>query len=170
MKNFEVDKTKLKDTIGRPLTQSLFLEHNYSEYAYFTLNDDDKMYEGRLFPSLKKLYLEVADPTEYQFAIKHLLGWTHWQRLNENKALVKHFDQWRQELEVMLRSEALLAISDMNENFQAQRFLAEKGWEKGTVGRPKKSDPQREDAIQERIADELKGALVRMDQYEKKVA
>lgn len=161
-KDIIVDKTKLLDKMGRPLTQSLFLEHNYSEYAAFTLNDEDKMYKGTLYPSLKRLYLDIADPTEYQFAKKYLLGWRHWKRLNENKTLCVYFDEWREELEVMLRSEGLLAISEMADNFQAQKYLAEKGWEKNKVGRPPKEVNSN---IEDRIADELKDTLVRMDSY-----
>lgn len=161
-----VDKAELKDVTGRPLTQSLFLEHNYSDYAQFTLNDEDKTYKGRVYPSLKKLFLEMADPTEYQFAKKHLLGWKHWKRLNENKALRPEFDEWREELEIMLRSEGILAIAEMTDNFQAQKFLAEKGWEKRGAGRPPKSKEDSQN-VEDRIAEELKDTLVRMDDYKR---
>lgn len=75
MKDFKPDKTKMKDTQGRPLTQSLFLEPNYNvDYAYYTMDDDDKNFKGKVYPSLKRLYLEMEDPTEYEFATTYLLG------------------------------------------------------------------------------------------------
>src|SRR5690606_3779091 len=138
-----IDKNKLIDTMGRPLTQSLFLECGYNvQYAVFTFNDDDKEYEGRIYPSLKKLYLESEDPTEYRFAKKYLLGWKHWRRLNDNAILRTHFDEWREELEVAMRSEAINSIIDMTTsdqgNFQAAKWLADRGWDKRGAGRPSK--------------------------------
>ncbi len=161
----KIDKKKLLDNQGKPLTQSLFLEFNYSEYAVFTFNDEDKQYKGNTYPSLKKLFLECADPTEYKFATTHLLGWSHWQRLNENKALREHFDKWREELEVMLRSEALQDILQMTDNFQARKWLADRGWEKRGPGRPSKMERDRENNINERIEKDLESIVVRMEDY-----
>lgn len=163
----KIDKQLLLDTGGRPLTQSLFLEFNYNvDYAVFTFDDEDKMYKGKLYPSLKKLYLETADPTEYIFAKKYLLGWSHWKRLNENKALKKHFDEWREELEISLRSEGVQAILEgAADNFQAAKWLADKGWEKRSPGRPSKEEQEREERIIERVAEDLNGTIARMEEY-----
>ncbi|MFM0827351.1 hypothetical protein, partial [Klebsiella oxytoca] len=63
----KIDKKLLKDTMGRPLTQGLFLEIGYNtEYAVYTLEDEDKEYKGKTYPALKKLYLACEDPTEYK--------------------------------------------------------------------------------------------------------
>lgn len=163
----EIDKTKLKDTMGRPLTQGLFLEMAYdTRFAIFTFNDDDKEYDGDTYISLKKLYLSCDDPTEYQFAKKYLLGWKHWQRLNDNRALKEHFDEWREEMEIKVRSEAILAIQDMTAegaNFQAAKWLADRGWDKRAAGRPSKAELDRTKRIDSRINDELIGDIDRMD-------
>lgn len=165
-----IDKSKLIDTMGRPLTQSLFLECGYNvQYAVFTFNDNDKTYDGRIYPSLKKLYLECEDPTEYQFARKHLLGWNHWKRLNENKMLREEFDEWREELEVAMRSDAVQAIRDMTadgSNFQAAKWLADRGWDKRGAGRPSKAEIERENNIQSRMGDYLDAEIIRMDGVE----
>ncbi len=165
-----MDKSKLIDTMGRPLTQSLFLEIGYNvQYAIFTLNDEDKEYEGRNYPSLKKLYLESEDPTEYKFAKKYLLGWKHWRRLNDNAILRTHFDEWREELEVAMRSEAINSIIDMTTsdqgNFQAAKWLADRGWDKRGAGRPSKAEIEREKRIEARIGDELGADIVRMQDF-----
>lgn len=164
-----VDKSKLIDTMGRPLTQSLFLECGYNvQYAVFTFNDEDKTYDGRVYPSLKKLYLQCEDPTEYQFAKKYLLGWSHWKRLNENKMLREQFDEWREELEIAMRSEAVQAIRDMTadgSNFQAAKWLADRGWDKRGAGRPSKAEKEREARIHDRIGDELEADVVRMEDF-----
>lgn len=164
-----MDKAKLIDTMGRPLTQSLFLECGYNvQYAVFTFNDEDKTYDGRIYPSLKKLYLECEDPTEYQFAKKHLLGWSHWKRLNENKMLREHFDEWREELEVALRSDAIKAIVDMTvdgTNYQAAKFMADRGWDKRGAGRPSKAEKEREARINDKIGYNYEADVIELKGY-----
>lgn len=152
-----MDKNKLKDGQGRPLTQSLFLEVGYTDYAVYTIDqDEDYEYKGRVYPSLKRLYLECGDPTEYEFANKHLLGWKHWQRLKANKVLNKRFSQWEEELEVKLRSEGIKnAIEHAKTGtFQAAKWLADRGWDKRGAGRPSNEEVEKETRIQEKIADE----------------
>lgn len=113
----KIDKTKLRDSRGHPLTQSLFLEIDYnSEAAIYTLKDDDHTLNGKTYLSLKRLYLECEDPTEYDFAKKYLLGWSHWKRLQENKTIRKHIDEWREELEYQIRSQAVRDIITMSAN------------------------------------------------------
>ena len=49
---FSVDKSRLKDSGGSPLTQSLFLEIGYNtDYAIYTLKSDDYTYNGVLYPT-----------------------------------------------------------------------------------------------------------------------
>lgn len=159
-----VDKTKMIDTMGRPLTQGLFLEVNYSPYAIYSLDDNDKEYKGKIYPSLKKKYIEEADIGEYHFATTYLLGWKHWLRMNENKLLREHFDEWREELEIKIRSEAIKTlVEDMSDNFQAIKWLAEKGWERKTVGRPKKFDLEKENNMRKRINEEFEADVIRLN-------
>jgi hypothetical protein len=159
-----MDKNKLKDTKGRPLTQSLFLELGYSDYSVYTLKDDDYEYNGKVYPSLKKRFLACSDPTEYEFAITHLLGWKHWQRIVDNKVIRKHIDEWREELEVKLRSEGVRnAIAHAQDGtFQAAKWLADRGWDKRAAGRPSKEDIERENKINEKISDEFSDDIVRL--------
>lgn len=160
-------KDQLKDTMGRPLTQSLFIEFGYNlQYALFTLNDEDKIYQEKVYPSLKKLYLEIGDPTEYQFAKQCLLGWRHWVRICENKLFKPFLAEWRDELEVSLRSEGVLSVMSQSENnFQAAKWIADKGWDKKGVGRPTKADKSREASIKDRLGDELDAQVIRMEKF-----
>lgn len=165
-----MDKSKLKDTSGRPLTQGLFLEVNYDEkYAVYTLKDEDYEYKGVVYPSLKRLYLESEDPTEYAFATKYLLGWQHWKRLCENKMLSKHIDEWKEELELKLRSQAIRDMQNLcaseNGNFGAAKFLADRGWDKKAVGRPSKSEVERHLAVEKRLDDEFNSDVARLADY-----
>lgn len=165
-----IDKSLLKDTMGRPLTQGLFLEIGYNtDYAVYTLDDEDKEYKGKTYLSLKKRYLEAEDPTEYQFARKWLLNWQHWKRLRANKVLAEHFDEWAEELEVMLRSEAIGSILELtvseSGNFQASKWLADRGWDKRGAGRPSKAEKERDSRINDRINAALLEDIERMEKY-----
>ena len=139
-----IDKTKFKDEKGRYIVQGLFLEDRYNtDLAVFTLDGEDKDYKGRVYPSLKRLYLEHGDPKEYSFARKYLYDWQHWQRLCKNAIVGRHIDVWREELELSLISEGVGALIDLALNegsYQAAKYLADRGWDKDKVGRPSKED------------------------------
>jgi hypothetical protein len=162
-------KDQMRDSRGYPLTQSLFLEINYSDYAIWTFNDEPKEYNGKIYPSLRQYYLEIADPTEYQFAKQCTLGWDHWQRICENVLVKKEVAKWREELEVALRSEGVMAIIDATAqdggNFQAAKWLTEKGWEKNKVGRPSKAESDRDKRIADRINDDFKADIIRLKEF-----
>lgn len=144
---FEVDKSKLKTSNGMPLTQGLFLEIGYTDYSYYTLKDDDHEHNGHVYPSIKRLYLEMADAGEYLFATTYFLSWDHWQRICNNKLVQPHIEKWRYELELKLRSEAIQLIrqkATTEKGISASKWLAEKGWDKRPAGRPSKEEVERE--------------------------
>lgn len=161
-----IDKSKLVDTMGRPLTQSLFLEIGYTDYSVYTLKEFDYTYKGQLYPSLKKLYIKEEDPTEYVFADKHLLGWQHWKRLCENKVIASHIEEWREELELKIRSQAVRDMMNLcaseSGNFSAAKFLADRGWEKRAAGRPSKAEKEKHTRVEERIAQEFEADVIRL--------
>lgn len=169
MDTYIPQRSKLIDTMGRPITQGLFLEIGYTDNAVYTLKDYDHEYNGQIYPSLKRLYLEVADPTEYEFANKYLLGWRHWLRLLENKQLRKHIDEWREELEVKLRCQGvknIMASASLG-SYQAGKWLADRGWETHGVGRPKKADLESQKKFEERIENEYGADIHRLFPGEK---
>ena len=145
-----MDKSVLKSSNGIPLTQSLFLEIGYTDYAVYTLKDDDYEYKGKVYPSLKRLFIEMEDVGEYLFASEYLLGWDHWQRLCANKQVAEHIDKWRYELELKLRSQAIMEIrnkSKMEKGINAAKWIAERGWDKRPAGRPTKAEVERETKV-----------------------
>lgn len=161
----KIDKTKFKDSGGRMITQGLFLEIGYTDNAYYTLDDQDKTYEGKVYPSLKRLYLEHEDLGEYDFANKYLLGWQHWKRLCNNKLMAKHIEEWREELEIKVRSQAIYDIVQMSsedKGFQAAKYLADRGWVKAGVGRPKKDTSEQDAKLEKRLNDEYGADVVRL--------
>jgi len=164
-----IDKNKFKAVNGMPLTQGLFLEIGYNtKYAVYTLKDDDYEYEGVMYTSLKKAYLEMADAVEYDFAVTHLLGWDHWQRMCANKQLLAYIQQWRHELELKLRSEALKIIREKAKTeigVNAAKWLADRGWDKKGAGRPTKADIESETKIQADILNQYAEDLQRVERH-----
>jgi hypothetical protein len=161
---FKPDKSKFLDSQGRFLTQSLFLELGYLDSAVYTLKENDHEYEGNVYPSLKRLYLQSGDPTEYDFATTYLLGWKHWKRLCENKAIRKYIDEWREELEVQLRCEGVKRAlnSAKSGSFQAAKWIADRGWDSRGAGRPSKDEVEREKRFQSRVDSEYGADVVRL--------
>jgi len=157
MTDFIPDRSKFKDSAGKYITQNLFLEFSYdTEKAVYTFADEDKEYKGKVYPSLRRLYLETADPTEYEFATKYLWGWEHWQRILGNKVLLKEVERWREELEVKLRSRGVKAVLSLTEgSFNAAKWAADGGWNIKR-GRPSKAEKERERKMREKALEEVK--------------
>lgn len=150
---FFPDRAKFKDATGKFLTQSLFLENGYNtEYAIYTLTDEDKEYKGKVYPSLRRLYLETMDPTEYEFSRRYLWGWDHWQRIAANNLMTEQIELWREELEVRLRSMAVrsIVIGALG-SYNSAKWIADGSW-KQKRGRPSKAELAKEKRIREKAA------------------
>jgi hypothetical protein len=140
---------RFKNTQGLYLLKAIFYELDEAgrPNAIYSLKDYDGNFEGKFYPSLRKLYVECEDPTEYNFACQYLDGWTHWKKLTQASFFKDYLIEWREELEVRLRAKGLVSIRQIastpgKEAFQAQKYLAQAGWklpdEKASVGRPTK--------------------------------
>lgn len=156
---------------GQHKTLALFIDIRWDyDNALYTLKDQDVKHKGKTFKSLRRLYLECGDVTEYDFANQYLEGWSHWQRVCESPTLSKYIEEWREELEVKLRSQAIKGIvaesrSDSRSAFQAQKWLADKGWDKRPAGAPSKDEKAKQLKIHDKIKDELDSDLDRMREF-----
>jgi hypothetical protein len=145
-----IEKSRFKNPSGAFYTRGLFFEETLSDKSsvVYTLKDEDHL--G--YPSLHRLFIESADPTEYAFAQAHLYSWSHWVLLRECTWLQPYLSAWRQELEVKLRAEALVKIRQIAADatptgFQANKYLLESPWkpaDAGKRGRPSKEAVRRE--------------------------
>ena len=129
---------KLKDKLGRYRTMSLFREFYLQEKGQdpiWCLKDDDP--QGTL-PSLKKFYMEVSDPTEYEFAMQAFGSWQHWLKIKSARAIQKFVEDWPIELEVKLRSEGIRAVTEEalvgRSKFNAAKLDAEIGEDAERLG------------------------------------
>ena len=152
------------DNRGMPLTQSLFLELGYSPFSKYTLKEVDHEWEGTKYPSLKRLYLEMEDVTEYEFANTYLLGWKHWMRICENKQMKPHVEEWREELELKLRARAAKQMFELADagSYQAAKWLADRGWTTRGAGRPTKAEKDGFKAVNDRVNEEYSADVHRL--------
>lgn len=118
--------SKWRTEQGVYFTKGLFYEMIQSvdkPNVQYTLKDED--HAG--LPSLKRLYLEEADPTEYTFATKHLGGWEHWKKIRECEWFKPHLESWREELELKMKSEAYKKImAEAKDDFSKNKHAANK--------------------------------------------
>lgn len=134
-----------KDPKNQWLTRGLFYElsdYSVDKFAVFTVSDEDITKKGVKLLSLKKRYLEVADPTEYEFSVQELGGWSHWKAMLDSPPILKEVESWREELEIKIRSEAIsqMAIHAKEGSYQASKYLADKGWDLRKAGAPSKAE------------------------------
>jgi hypothetical protein len=131
--------------MGNRLTKGLFYETTMADKAgvVYTLKDEPHL--G--YPSLRALYLEANDPTEFKFAELALDGWDHWVSLSSCSFFQPYLVKWRSELELKIKSAALARImveakTSSKNSFMANRYLVERAWESrgaGKAGRPTKA-------------------------------
>ena len=169
MKDFKPDKSKFKDDKGRYIVQGIFLEDRYNtDLAVYTLAGEDKDYRGRVYPSLKRLYLECGDPEEYTFATTYLYDWPHWKRLLQNKSVRSHIDEWRDELYLSLRSEGIQTLINLGVNegsYQAAKWLADEGWIKKSRGRPSETEVQQELDRRTKLEEKFRGDFDLLEEH-----
>lgn len=145
-----------KDDQNRWRTRSLFLEMNPDESKYkslFTLGDEDK--DGRI--SVRKVYMNADDPTEYIVASSLFGGMELWNHLISLDWFKSYVDLWREELHAKIRAEAIQVVRETAETgdpsaaqLNAAKWLATLEWDgnkpaKETakrVGRPPKHNPE----------------------------
>ena len=137
--------SKFKDKQGRWRTQSLFIEYNKDD-PLFTLKDRDVSPDVRSFA---RLYLELADPTEYTQAKTLVGGWEHWQALCGSQWFSNFIAPLREELEVKLRSEAIVATYEIMQRrdksaLPAAKFFTDTMYNQRKQGRPSKAEVQAE--------------------------
>lgn len=148
-KDLSVSSNKFRNPNGgRRLTKGLFFELVMADKTgvLYTLKEND--HEG--YPSLHRLYLLEADPTEWSFANKYLESFSHWEELCECNWFKKYVLQWRKELELKIKSAALGRVfeeslhPESKSYYHANKFLLEGGWvdkeSKHGRGRPSKDE------------------------------
>ena len=112
--------------------------------------------------------MEIADPTEYQFAMHVFGSWKCWEKITGSKLIMGYVQGWRDELEVKLRSKAVKSLIDTANHDGAKgttaaKYIAEKGWVKRKAGAPSNAEKERELKIQSEMDDEIKDIADRIN-------
>lgn len=161
--------SNMKDDMGRYRTQSLFWETRTEGYEpFFSLKPYDLEKEGKVYPSLKQIYLtyDHVPGFEYEFATDVFGSWDHWIKLAETSQLKDIFKEWRQELDIRIKAlsiKAMMIAARDNDakGVNAAKYLAEKGYT-AKRGRPSKEEVERERKIQAGVTKELQSDMERI--------
>lgn len=143
-----------RNSRGAYRTSDLFYEMNTSEYpSYYTIKTNDHTVDGVTYPSLKRLYLEEEDITEFDFANKYFDGFEHWERFANSPRTKPYVDQWRKELVLKIKARCLKGIihdAVKDNKYEANKFLITNGWvDKDTEGKKVRGRPSKEEIKQE---------------------
>lgn len=159
----------MKDIRGAWRLGSLFYEHAIEGYSpLWTICDVDRTVGDVTYPSLKQIYMsyEHTPGSEYEFAIAEIGSWVHWERLIKSPLLRSTIQQWRDELEVKIRANAIKSIiktslGDSSASATAAKWLAEKGYSPKR-GRPTKEEKAGHLKQEERIDKEIQDDMERI--------
>jgi len=137
---------------------NLFIEtlKSVNDLPLFTFQPEDIViiagpYRGLYLWSLPKLYSNIADPTEFKFAVEVFGDFRVWQTVQELETVKPYIEDLRENLKYMMKSKIVAKMMEVVEEggpkaFQAAKWLSEQGWNvdaklpenKKKVGRPKK--------------------------------
>lgn len=113
----------------------------------------------------RKIFVETRDPTEYRGALALVDTWKEWQRWKRDWPIFanKIIPEWLEEMEVLMRSEAIRSIVEKTSTeMPAARFIAEGKYNPKQAGRPSKAAIKREARIEAGITSEAEDDVARV--------
>lgn len=145
--DYEANRDKFYSVDGKRVTAGLFEE---------TVDRATKHTPPFKLSEWRKVYVSLADPTEYEPAMALVGDWSHWELIRNNVRLKPIMDMWQKEVEIRLRSEALRELmkhSKKEGGTTAAKWLAEGTFTKRDMR--KKVDKQNEEEIRNEVADRV---------------
>lgn len=145
-----------KDVNNKWRTKSLYIELTEAgdKYpAFFTLQEEDKEVDGIKYLSVKRKYLEYADPTEHIFATSVFGSYECWESQLNSPTIRPYIDQWRRELDLLLKAKGVKKLKEAMDcgDVAAAKWFAESKFKGGedtsrprNRGRPSKEEVARE--------------------------
>lgn len=174
------ERSPFKAGNGQLYLRQIFYEFNNTELdvVLYTLKEYDIEVDGKLIPSLSKLYIGLGDVSEYEFANKYFYNYRHWRMISEANWFKDYIGPWREELTAKKMAEALnqlvlTAKGESRDAFQANKYLLDKGWlaPRGSKGRPTKESIKKEAELlfkeKDELADDFDRLVVNLDTYRK---
>jgi hypothetical protein len=130
-------------TTNPALTASLFVDAPgpKGEDVKFSLYED---HSGLI--NARKTFVEIGDPTGYNWAIQYLNSWRHFEKLMGCSWFREAYDSYVREINEKHRASALGKIKEIADDgigpsaLSASKYLAEEGWvrKETKAGRPSK--------------------------------
>lgn len=134
--DYAANKSRMVDPVNnRRLTVALFKELSVTPHipTVFSLEQ------------WRKVYVDIADPTDYRAMIALLGDWEHWKLIVENQTIAPIVTEWRDEVNVKLKSEGIASVRKLSSTKDsAAKILIGNEWDKTQAkrGRPsKKQEP-----------------------------
>ena len=146
-------KGKVVDSYGRRVVLSLFSEFVRTDFTpIWSLHND-----------WKPIYLDVADPTEYETAMRLIGDYDHWLLIRNHPKIKPIIDKWAKEVEVKIRSEAIKQMTKhakQPNGAAAAKWIAEGTFMKRVL--KNKVDKEEEAEIQQEIATRVSDDMERL--------
>lgn len=152
---------KFKGSGVKWLTEGLFTETTTNpDSALYTLQPWDKEVGEKFYPSLHKLYVEMEDLAEYDFANKYFDGYQHWLVIKSKPFFQQYYTRMVEELNAKIRGKSLknmlLQVAEGTASQATLKYLADNDYlPKKEVGRPKKK-PKEDKTVVGKVADDWK--------------
>lgn len=142
-------RDKYKGFGNKWLTEGLFLEttQGEDEYCLYTLQPWDRKKNGKFYPSLHKLFVEMGDVSEWNFANHYFDGYQHWLLIKSKPWFKEYYAKMVEELNAKIQHMAVEEMMGQVREGKASQatlqYLANKGYiEKAAVGKPKRKKPE----------------------------
>jgi hypothetical protein len=135
---------------NKPLTEGLFIEScNDKQTALYTLGVRDRRVAGVFYPSLHKLYVEMEDVAEYNFATLYFESYSHWLKIKTLALFKDVYAAMVGELNAKLRGVAINVMIEQVKSGEANqstlKYLADNDYlPKASKGRPTKEAVDKE--------------------------
>lgn len=141
--------TKFRNEQNVRFLKAIFFEQTLPENrqnVLYTLKEED--HEG--YASFYRLYLEIADITEYNVATTLVDGVEHWEMLCDCDWFKSHLAKMRRALQLKLKSEAVAAlrtdaVSGSKTSHSALKFLVQSGYDSAAPERRRAGRPSKEE-------------------------
>jgi hypothetical protein len=145
--DYSTIKDKVVDSYGRRVVLSLFSEFSRGDYTpLWSLRKD-----------WKQVYVDIADPTEYETAMCLIGNWEHYSLIRNHPKIKPIMDEWAEEVSIKLKSAAfrkLEKLSTTPNGTAAAKYLSE-GHFYGKGKKEKQWNGEKQKEVSDRINEDM---------------
>lgn len=134
-------KSKYLTSAGQRLVKALFHEYSYQAESepLYTFQREDKEVDGKVYPSLYRLYMACDDISEASFVSQYMYDLKQWDMIRNNNLFKDEINEWRRNLRMRKLGQVIEvlekdALDEGPTSTASAKFLADK-----VYGLPKRS-------------------------------